>query len=69
MHEIKVSKITGNIFDLFWGEGWTNWERVRKSKNKSGKVILIHLAGKQLPKALKDKLYQSQSVSITTKEL
>lgn len=61
MNEIKVISVTGNIIDVFWGEGWTNWERIRKTKEKSGKLVLVHLAGKQLPKILKVKLYYSQT--------
>lgn len=57
MNALKVLSVTGNIIDIFWGEGWTNWERIRKTKDKSGRVALQHLAGKQLPKVLKVKLY------------
>ena len=58
---MKVLGVTGNIIDVFWGDGWTNWERFRKAKDKDGKLQLIHLAGKQIPKILKVKLYFSQS--------
>jgi hypothetical protein len=61
MNDLKVLPVTGNILDVFWGEGWENWERMRKTKDKQGKVILLHLAGKQLPKMQKVKLYFSQS--------
>lgn len=59
--DIKVISVTGNIIDIFWGEGWNNWERARKIKDKEGKLTLVHLAGKQLPKVLKVKLYFSQT--------
>ena len=62
--EIKVLAVTSNILDVFWGEGWTNWERVRKTTDKSGKLSLVHLAGKQIPKVLKVKLYYSQTQEI-----
>ena len=61
MNELKIISVTGNIIDVFWGEGWTNWERMRRSKDKSGKLVLLHLAGKQIPKVLKVKLYYSQT--------
>jgi hypothetical protein len=64
-NDIKVLPVTGNIIDVFWGEGWTNWERVRKTRDKQGKLVLIHLAGKQLPKALKVKLYFYQTTTVT----
>ena len=57
MNDPKVLPVTGNIIDVFWGEGWSNWARVRRSKEKSGKLVLTHLAGKQIPKVLKVKLY------------
>ena len=61
MNEIKVLQVTGNIIDVFWGEGWSNWSRVRKAKDKSNKLVMTHLAGKQIPKVLKVKLYYSQN--------
>ena len=58
---MKVLPVTGNIIDVFWGEGWENWERFRRTVYKDGAVNLVHLSGKQIPKVLKVKLYYSQS--------
>ena len=67
MNDPKVLRVTGNIIDVFWGEGWSNWSRVRKAKDKSGRLLLIHLAGKQIPKVLKVKLYYSQTTVMESK--
>jgi hypothetical protein len=57
MNDLKVIPVTGNIVDVFWGEGWENWERIRRTKDKKGEYVILHLAGKQMPKAFKVKLY------------
>lgn len=40
-----TKKVIGNVFDVFWGDGWDNWARI---ENRRGFVKPI--AGQEIPK-------------------
>ena len=39
MISVKIIKITNNLGDIFWGEGWENWSRIKVLRGKERKVF------------------------------
>ena len=51
---MEIKHIEENLFDVFWGNGWTNWARI---KNNNG--FLKQLTGLEIPKPIFSQLIQS----------
>ena len=35
----KIIKITNNLADIFWGDGWENWSRIKILRGKNPKIF------------------------------
>lgn len=42
---IKTIRVSGNVYDVFWGDGWENWARIQ---NRNGFVKPV--GGLEIPK-------------------
>lgn len=53
----KTKQVIGNIHDVFTGDGWENWTRVRVVKREKHQAI-EKLGGLNLPRSIVVSLYQ-----------
>jgi hypothetical protein len=44
---VVVKNLPDNVMDVFWGEGWDNWSRIRLAQES--KPDFVHLQGIKLP--------------------
>ena len=44
---VVVKNLPENVMDVFWGEGWGNWSRVRLMHQP--KTEFVYMAGTKLP--------------------
>lgn len=42
-------KEVGMLYDVFWGDGWRNWARVRIENAPPNKPVFTHVKGFGLP--------------------
>ena len=47
--QVSCKEVEGGLMDIFWGEGWTNWSRVRIENVPGSRPTFHHVKGFGLP--------------------